>query len=382
MDARVEYGKNHLVLIDGRIGAELILELPRLWLNSGGIKMRILVNTVNRSNLVCINLYDWLWMELSKIADVKFWGPGRPDFVQEPLEATIKRLYGSDHPDWIIATAYMLEEHRRWVGWKAPPQKDRSWRAATFTSDIHANFILSTNARGYCQALNDAGWDAVIMLYTHLGMSKRPYSSIEPDYYPRNLKTKVFHCPPWTSPQLFKPSNEAPLYDASFMGAFERRQHPIRTDVWNRLPTLSNRKRWRVLLRMRPPGKANTRDIETLKSHGHLVGDAYADALARSRVFIFGNSIYKYPLLKIVEGWMAGACVMCDEPFTAKRMGMRNEENYLKIDLKNWADRLDSILKDELRRREIARNGWETAMKYHTAQVRARELLNWLEKNR
>jgi len=340
------------------------------------------VDTANRSNLVCVNLYDWLWEELAKIADVKFWGLGRPGFVHEPLEATIKRLYGNDSPDWIIATAYMLEEERRWMGWKAPPPSKRSWRIATFTSDIHANWMLGTNARGYCQALNDAGWDAVLMLYTHLGMSKRPYSQIESDYYPRNLNAKVFHCPPWASPQVFKPSAEPPLYDGCFMGAFDKKQHPIRTDVWSRLPILGNKKRWRVLLRMRPPGKANVRDIETLKQHGHLVGDAYADALARSRCFVFCNSIYRYPLLKIVEGWMSGTCVLCDEPLTAKRMGMRNEENYLKITLENWADRLNQILKDELRRKEIARNGWETAMKHHTAQVRARQLLDWLEKAR
>lgn len=334
----------------------------------------------NRSNLVCINLYDLLAQEMSKIADVKTWGPKRPDFVREPLEATVKRLYGDDSPDWIIATAYMLAEEKRWIKWKAPPPDKRSYRVATFTSDIHGNWMLGADALGYAEKLNNAGWDAVLMLYTQLAYSKKPIRPIPPNYYLKNLKAKVYHCPPWADPALFKPVDAKPLYDACFMGAFSRRQHPIRTDIWQRLPPLSNRKRWKILLRMRPPGKSNTRDVETMKRHGHLVGDAYADALARSRAFVFGNSIYKYPLLKIVEGWLAGTCVVCDEPFGAKRMHMGNMENYVKVKLKNWSDRLEHILGDELLRRQIARNGRETALKHHTTQVRASQLLNWLEK--
>jgi len=344
--------------------------------------MKILFDMANRSDLVCINLYDLLAQEMAKIADVKMWGPKREGFVREPLEATIKRLYGNDSPDWIITTAFMLAEDRRWFDFVAPPKEKRPWRIATFTSDIHANHMIGADVVGYAQALNKANFDAILMLYTHVAYSKRPTRAIDPQYYLKNLKGTVYHCPIWVDSNLFKPSKEPPLYDVSFLAAFDSRQHPVRYSIWTELPALAQENKWDVLMRMRPPGKSNTRFIDKMKAEGHVVGDVYADALARSRVFIFGSSIYKYPLLKIVEGWMAGACVVCDEPFTAKRMHMADGENYIKVDVNNWKTKLKEILNNEPKRKMIAQKGYETAIKYHTPQVRVRELLSFLEKNR
>ena len=70
--------------------------------------MKILFDTAKRSDLVCINLYDSLAEEMGKIAEVKYWGPRREGFVDEPLDKTIKRLYGDDSPDWVITKSCLL----------------------------------------------------------------------------------------------------------------------------------------------------------------------------------------------------------------------------------------------------------------------------------
>jgi len=315
---------------------------------------------------------------MAQIADCKFWGPGRPDFVDEPLDATIKRLYGDDSPDWIITTSYMREEKGRWIGFNAPPKKDRSWRIATFTSDIHRSHVLETDVAGYVNYLNRANFDAVLMLYTQVPWCKWPRAKIDPQYYIKNLIPSTFHCPSWIDPTLFTPSDEASLYDVSFLGAFERSQHPIRTDIWKMLQHLADEHKWKIF-RSRPPQEGSDLRMKVLKKWGFTVGDEYANVLARSRAFIFGTSIYKYPLLKFMEGWASRTCVVADEPLTSRRIDLRDGENYVKISLENWKEKLVDILADEDRRQKIADEGYKTVMKYHTADVRARELLAWLK---
>ncbi len=344
--------------------------------------VKILFNMANRKNLVCTNLYDVLAEAVSKTEDVKFWGLGHPRFVNEPLQATIKRLYGDDSPDWIITTAYLMAEKGRWIRFKAPPAKDRPWKIATFTTDLHGNHMLKAGVAKYVRTINAANFDATLMLYSKTPWAKRPTMRIDPNYWLKNLKNKPFHCPVWVDPKVYKPSAEKPLYDVSFLGVYERRQYPIRTSIWNDLQGLVKKFGWKALIRTRPPGRSDTRTISKMQKEGHLVGKNYANALSRSKTFIFGNSIYRYPLLKIVEGWMSGTCIVCDQPLTWERMHMETDKNYVRINVKNWRVKLKAILDNESARARIAQKGYETAMKYHTAEVRARELLNFLEANR
>ena len=194
--------------------------------------LRILFNTARRKDLVCINLYDHLAEEMSKIAEVKLWGPGHPDYVNESLDVTIKRLYGDDAPDWVITNCFMHCEKRRWIPYKIPPSSERSWKIATFTSDIHANAMLGAGTKRYLNALNNKGFDAILMLYSQIGYGKNPYQVIDPDYFIKNLEPEVFHCPPWITPDIFKPVDKPKQHEAVFLGAVERIQHPLRFAIW------------------------------------------------------------------------------------------------------------------------------------------------------
>ncbi len=198
--------------------------------------MKILFNMANRKDLVCVNLYDSLAEEMSKIAEVKYWGPRREGFIDEPLTDTIERLYGNDPPDWVITTCFMLCEGGRWIPYNIPPPSERSWKIATFTSDIHGNGMLAVGTEGYLDCLNEKGFDAILMLYSQLGYAKTPYKKIDPDYFLKNLEAEAFHCPPWISPTMYRPVNKPKMYDAVFLGAVHRRQYPLRFEVKKHLP--------------------------------------------------------------------------------------------------------------------------------------------------
>ena len=115
-----------------------------------------------------------------------------------------------------------------------------------------------------------------------------------------------------------------------------------------------------------------------MKEQGYIVGDVYNETLSRSKVFIFGSSIYRYPLLKYVEGWGAGTLVMADKPLGAERMHMEPDVNFVEIDRDNWVRKLEYYIEDDDLRENVAKQGHETVTKHHTAEIRAGELLSFL----
>lgn len=341
--------------------------------------MKILFDTAKRSDLVCISLYDNLAEEIGKMAEVKYWGPRREGFVNESLDKTIKRLYGDDSPDWVITNCFMLCEGGRWIPYKIPPPSERSWKIATFTSDIHANGMLGVGTEGYLDCLNEKGFDAILMLYSQLGYAKTPYKEVDPDYFLKNLKPETFHCPPWISPDMFRPIHKSKRYDVTFLGAVHDFQYPLRFLIKKHLPRFARKYGWKILLGNPPPGYAYNRVTKQMEKQGHIVGDVYNEALSRSKVFIFDCSIYRYPLLKYVEGWGAGTLIMADKPLGAERMHLKPDVNYVEINNKNWITKLKHYIKQDDLRENIARHGNETVMKYHTAEIRAKELFSFLK---
>ena len=339
---------------------------------------RILFNTANRANLVTIRIYDWLEREMSKIADCKYWGPRRKDYEEKPLQEVIKHLYGDDGPDWVIATPFMHSEHGRWIGYSCP--KKRKWKIAAFTDDLHANWMLRVGAEEYCEALNQANFDLILMWYAKLGYAKS-YHPIDPEYFLKNLTAKAVHIPKFVDPEAMKPLDNPKIYDVAFLGAMDRRQYPLRLSIHQRLPILAERHGWRVLIRGRPPGSEPERFIGALEQEGYVVGDKYSEALANSKVLIFGCSIYKYPLLKYFEGWATRTLVMADRPFHAERLGLEDGVNYVEVNDWNWVEKLKYYLEHDEEREKIAQAGYDTFLAKHTSSIRAKELLKVLEEN-
>ena len=73
---------------------------------------------------------------------------------------------------------------------------------------------------------------------------------------------------------------------------------------------------------------------------------------------------------------------MADMPLGAEEVHLVPDWNFVAITEKNWQKRLKYYLSHDEEREEIAQRGYETVMKYHTADIRARELVDWLEAHR
>jgi len=338
-------------------------------------KLRILWLTPNRKDLVCLHCYYDLEQAVAKITKSRFAGCGHSEYRRgETIDETIKRLYGNDFPDWVIVSPTSKIEGTKWLDYRI--RKSKKYRVLAILSDIHRCGVWHAESPiQLSYLLNRIGFDAYAMLYTHIANCGVPE-----DYYLKTLKGEKFFLAPWINPEIFHPVGGEKLYDVVFLGNIDRRIYPLRWQIYNQLPSIAGQMDWKVLIRDRPKGKSSIRRFPKMLKNGYYVGEKYAETLARSRIFIFDCSIYKYPLLKFVEGMACGTLVMSDKPLCADILHFRDGENFVEIGLDDWFEKLLYYLENEDERAKIARNSYNIVMKYHTVDVRAKQLVEWLRK--
>jgi len=329
--------------------------------------LKVLWMTYNRTNLVCQEFYTNLERAVGKYADCKWAGQNHPLYKKESVDETVKRLYGSDSPDWVLFMPFTWLEQRRWVNQKFCDKKDRSYKVGAWVGDCHTSHVLHSRAKGFIDAINNANYDACFMLY------------LTP-IWKRLLQMPLFHVPVCVDPEEFKPlPKEA---DVASLGVANPSIHPIRYAVNQELPELAEQHKWKIFMSGRPGGQGGNRDIDELLKMGWIVGKRYAEVLGKTKVFIFDSSIYKYPLLKYFEGMSSECCVLADVPSTADELHLFSPYNFVEIDKNNWKEKLLYYLKHDDERVEIAKYGRETVLSYHTYDIRGRRWVEMLEANK
>jgi glycosyltransferase involved in cell wall biosynthesis len=268
-------------------------------------RLKILFMTAKREDLVSVHIYDYLEKAMQNHAQCTFAGIHHPLYQKEPLKQTIRRIYGNNAPDWVIMSPYHVEEGQRglrWVNFKAP--NPRNFKIAAITCDIHCMQKMFWKPLGvepehYVRALNNAKFDAVLMVYEQVAMKRtreRQNAVIDPKYYLKHLKAKTYQIPPSYDPLDFHPSYEPPLYDVVFLGLVHGEVYPLRYAIWNGLMAwdgmtitkhyhdgfelLNEKTGWRVLLRGRPLGRTAKRKIQNLQKN-YFVGEKYVEVLGR-----------------------------------------------------------------------------------------------------
>jgi hypothetical protein len=336
--------------------------------------LRILFNTYRSDDLVNMNVVYHMEQEVAKIAECQWSGRGWESHVPgETIDATVKRLYGSNPPDFIVDNNADLPEYRR----LADSRTVDTPKMVMTVNDMHLEpeeWVATANR----------GFSGVLMRYLYCPYAKRKLLSrfdlirkLSPTYYTDNLRVPHLHFPWFTDERIYGPSEEKD-HDVIFLGSYRKRIYPLRYDIYNNLPKLCKDHGYRYLVGGRPPGKTPDRSIAALTKQGYVVGDNYARTIARSKIFIFGNSVFDYPLSKYFEVMGSGTLVMADKPQTEKELHFEPGVNYVEITMDDWREKLVYYLENDGERERIARNGYETVMKYHSSQVRARQLVDFL----
>lgn len=329
--------------------------------------VKILFCTQDRSDMVISRWLHCVEQETGKIAECKWAGKGHPLYVEgEDLNDTVKRVMPD--ADWVM-----------WAGIHKNPPKNRDYKLALFLSDLHYSINLKARPAGMVKKMNSCNYDAFFMTYTKLAAQNHPFEPIDPEFYIKNLNAPIFHFAAAQDTPYYKPMKEKNL-EAVFLGANHPIIYPIRYAVFEGLKPLAKKHGWRVMVRRTLPGRWN-KSIKELYAQGLPAGPRYVSTLAGSKTFLFGSSAFKYPLPKFSEGMGSGTCCFSDTPYTAKELNFIPNWNFVEINAKNWKDKLTYYLSHDEEREEIAANGYKTFLKYHTTEVRARELVKFLEEN-
>ncbi len=330
--------------------------------------------------------HDYFIKEVARQTECKLAGAGYSDYVEgEKLNDIINRLYGHAEPDWVIG--HNIPAHTI----------NRNYKLASWVGDIHVT--MAKNIR----QLN-AVYDAVFMRCKHTVVHfptgedfkacfgknfEQMLSSgycvrVSEDYFVKQLKIPAFFFPWSVEPTVFKPVDESQKkYDVSLIESVGR-FYPLRFQISHQLPQLAEKKHWKFLNKRPPNITRLAHNINLILADPELrnkwlVGEDYARALAESKILIFGSGVARYPISKYFEGMMSRSLVMADKPYHAEELHFKSGWNFVEINAQNWQQTLTYYLEDNQLRETIARRGYETALKYHTHEVRAKEFISNLQ---
>ena len=296
---------------------------------------------------------------VAKHCNCEFAGEGWENYVpNERLDDTVKRVMPD--VDWVIDAdnAYHL-----------PKPDKRSYQIAHFITDIHAKHHYGlASPVAYAQLINGVGYDKLFLRYKHLYGTK-----YRPDAFWDWLKPKK-HWLPWSvDDKKHQPGREKNI-DVAFIGTTGT-CYPLRNLIKEGLYYVARGKR--VVVSEAPRGKTYERMVESLKQ-SHLVGESYRDALGRTRILIYGCSVYRYPLQKFFEATASKCLVMCNEPSGAKELGFIDGKTYVMIDEGDWEEKLQYYLANVGEADRMRRGGLKNTLMKHNHEVRAKQFLEAL----
>lgn len=193
------------------------------------------------------------------------------------------------------------------------------------------------------------------------------YNCATPEYqkYLSDVEIKPF--PHTVNPKLFYPSDVKKDIDVCCVGEGCPDTYPLRNVIYNNITKM---------------------DIKAFVTGAHtLTFEDYVKTIQRSKIFAFGNVNRKvgqserliFPMAKIYEIMGCQTLCMMDVPTESRELGFMHKWNFVEINKDNFEDAIEWYLNNRYERNKIARRGYETVIKYHSVEVRSKQLYEMLE---
>jgi len=320
-------------------------------------------------------------------------GAGMPDHVPGWAFSDYSREYFKNDIDWILGHYHLYPD---WLTNPAPKPRPEGFtgKIAEWAFDLHVDpegLIAEANAK----------IDLWLMRYTEAGIffptlakwnecrGGTPEEWLangycvkkERDYYTKRITTNYMFFPLSMNPEFYHPIAEKD-YDIAMVGVLTQ-YYPLRLAISNEIQRFTTDHRLRLLFHPSPPDVYGAHTDAMLQNPAlraqYSVSTDYAERIAKSKMFVFCSSFATAPIAKYFEGMMAGTAVVADTPVNASELHFEPDKNFISIDASNWKEKILYYLDNTLAREEIALRGRETAVKYHTNEVRAKQLLERLK---
>jgi len=316
---------------------------------------------------------------LAKIEDVAWYGPGYGNFRREKflhiLEVVQKRfnfepiiellnylttpsrdifriieqIYGKDEPDFIIQDVYWPPCYWKNLDKVKIPK-------AIIWGDLHHDPL------GSVVYVNQNKFDLVLFVYKNSPL--------------RTIYSDRTNCPstwlPWSvNTNVFKDYGLERKYDVTCLGSMNPYVYPMRAKM---VDVLSRRSDINFFTQKHPGYGWN------LDPKKHLIRENYARVISQSKIFAFDTGIFNGALIKFFEGMACNTLVMAPMPYDGEELHFEPGYNFVDINEHNFLENILYYLKHEDERLEIAKRGYETVRKYHTVEIRAKQLVDSLKK--
>ncbi|MCA0984941.1 glycosyltransferase [Halobacillus yeomjeoni] len=288
---------------------------------------------------------------LEKIAEVQYWGEdGHIQYILKQLNF---------EPDFIlhydIAWGYAFAPKIEGLQTVDIPK-------GCFISDVHYN----KNIRK--QYIDSSKIDLI------LSGPKYPFLREYPEYEDK------FRCLPWSiNPDVFKDWGMGKDINFLLMGQVyhprksmnksntQKGRYPFREAV------LSKMYRVKGFVFHPHPGH------RVAPSNDLLVDKKYAQELNRAKMFFTCGSVLQYPVLKFYEAPACRTLLLAESNKEIEELGFKDRVHYVSCNRGNFYEKAMYYLKNEQERKRITDEGYKFVQSHHTNDVRAKELLGFIE---
>ena len=184
----------------------------------------------------------------------------------------------------------------------------------------------------------------------------------------------VYHSIP---EEIFYPGKERSI-DVFFSGAMAPQWYPLRNIFHHKLIG-SN-------INYVGSGIGGDEKVNIIRANNKTIGDkqkafelqlmTYANNIRNSKIFIFCDSIFKFPFKKYIEGMACGALVMAPVPIDAERLGFVDGQTMVVVNEDNFMDKIKYYLSDKPERKRITDNAYDLFRERYTCKKSVEQFMN------
>jgi len=190
------------------------------------------------------------------------------------------------------------------------------------------------------------------------------------EWYPE-YKNRMIWFPHYVHIDIFKDYGLPKEIDYLMMGAIHPKIYPLRTKIAKEMASLPN------FVHYQHPGYMHKKYDE----NNFLVGSRYAKELNRAKMFFTCDTLYHYPVMKYYETLSCKTLLLASATKEIKDLGFIPGVHFVEVSEENFMRKAKYHLRHyDALGKKIAENGYKMVRENHSVQVRAKQLLEHIEK--
>lgn len=369
--------------------------------------MKLLVLARNEETLF-MDSYEKFKRELvSQVPSTILYGEGYD--IADPTSHDISEIFSHIGDDFDAIYLMDLRDQsgkfgqNPWTGLN----KIKVWKAILKTDihnywEVYRPYIVKNGFRSIFCPYPEKYQEA--RLGSHLGLPK----NISVEFLPHSADTETFH--PYGESKIFDVSVLGMKYRIKFLGIMKeylkyvarfqrdmilypfhskniprifsmvfKDDYPLRGFVDKKLSDQDTIKYFTKPHPGRYLGFDYSVEYEDLETAPYLIGKNFARAISSSKIIVVGSSRWLLPLQKMFQGMACKTLVITQKPYGAKELNFIDGWNYIHATRKDVIKKIEYYLRHENEREEIAQNGYDTILKYHTLKLRVSQFVKRLK---